>query len=73
MTSNNQTKILRMKEVSARIGLCKAMVYRLQKQGNFPKSVKLGQRATGWYEHEIEAWLAARTSVPLSVSEVRHA
>lgn len=73
MQQCNPTRILRLKVVSARIGLCKGMIYRLQKQGNFPKSVKLGQRATGWYEHEIEAWLAARTSAPLSVSEAHHA
>ncbi len=58
----NPTRILRLKEVSTRIGLCKAMIYRLQAQGNFPKSIKLGERATGWYEHEIEAWLSSRAN-----------
>lgn len=62
MQQSNPTRILRLKEVSARVGLCKAMVYRLQKQGNFPKSIKLGQRATGWYEHDVEAWLSNRAT-----------
>ena len=62
MNQATPTRILRMKEVAARVNLCKAMIYRLQAQGDFPKSIKLSQRATGWYEHDVEAWLAARTS-----------
>lgn len=59
---NNPTRILRLKEVAARVNLCKAMIYRLQAQGDFPKSIKLSQRATGWYEHDIEAWLSNRAT-----------
>ena len=66
MSNSTPTRILRMKEVASRVNLCKAMIYRLQAQGDFPKSVKLSQRATGWYEHEVEAWLAARTSTNAS-------
>lgn len=72
MLQNNPTRILRLKEVTARVGLCKAMVYRLQAQGNFPQSIKLGERATGWYEHDVEAWLAARSRTNVSAGEVRH-
>lgn len=25
-------------------------------RGKFPSSVRLSDRAVGWYEHEIEAW-----------------
>ena len=67
MNQATPTRILRMKEVAARVNLCKAMIYRLQAQGDFPKSIKLSQRATGWYEHDVEAWLAARTSTNASV------
>ena len=66
MQQNTPTRILRMKEVSSRVNLCKAMIYRFQAQGDFPKSIKLSQSATGWYEHEVEAWLAARISTNAS-------
>lgn len=70
---NNPTRILRLKEVLSRVSLCKAMIYRLQAQGRFPKSVKLGERATGWYEHDIEAWLSNRANPTNTSGEVRHA
>ena len=73
MYQNNPTRILRLKEVVSRVSLCKAMIYRLQAQGNFPKSIKLGQRATGWYEHDIEAWLSNRANPTTTSGEVRHA
>lgn len=70
---SNPTRILRLKEVLTRVSLCKAMIYRLQAQGRFPKSVKLGERATGWYEHDIEAWLSNRANPTTTSGEVRHA
>lgn len=72
MPQSIPTRILRLKEVTARVSLCKAMIYRLQAQGNFPQSIKLGERATGWYEHDVEAWLAARSHTNVATGEVRH-
>jgi prophage regulatory protein len=53
-------RILRLPEVMARVGICRASIYQQMGGGLFPKSIPLGPRAVGWIESEIDAWLAAR-------------
>ena len=50
-------KILRLPEVIARVGLKRASIYRYISEKQFPKSVRIGVRAVGWLEHEIDGWL----------------
>lgn len=57
MMSNS---ILRLPRVKARVGLSRSSIYLAISQGTFPKPVRLGARAVGWLEHEIDAWLARR-------------
>ena len=52
--------ILRLPQVKARVGLSRSSIYLAVSQGTFPKPVKLGARAVGWLEDEIEAWLHDR-------------
>jgi prophage regulatory protein len=56
-------RILRLPEVMARVGICRASIYLRIADGSFPKQISLGARAVGWLEHEIDAWLAARIAV----------
>jgi prophage regulatory protein len=42
------------------IGYSKVQLWRLEKQGRFPKRITLGQNRYGWAEHEIDAWLESR-------------
>ena len=62
MTTTQQirTAILRRPEVEARTGLSRSTIYDRIKQGTFPAPVQLGEKAVGWIESEIEAFLAAR-------------
>ena len=53
-------KILRRSEVVARVGLSRATLYRMISNGEFPRSVRIGVRATGWRSDEIDDWLASR-------------
>ena len=55
-------RILRLPEVMARAGLSRASVYRGGREGRFPRPVKLTERASGWYEHEVDAWIEERAS-----------
>ena len=68
-----KTVILRWPDVQARVGLSKSQVYSLVGQTGpdgrplFPRPIKLGLKASGWIESEIEEWirekiLAARPS-----------
>jgi len=37
--------------------LSSATIYRLIKQGKFPKQIKLSERSSGWVLEEVEQWL----------------
>ncbi len=56
------TRILREPEVEKRTGLSRTQRYRLQKAGQFPAPIKLGVRASGWVESEIEDWVQSRVA-----------
>jgi prophage regulatory protein len=43
-----------------RIGMSRGSIYRLMTLGRFPKSVKLSERAVGWRESDLDAWLESR-------------
>jgi Predicted transcriptional regulator len=50
--------ILRLSEVKARVGLSRSTIYLKIKEGSFPSPIKLGPRASGWLEREIDEWIA---------------
>ena len=60
MTTLPDTHILRLPALVARVGLSQATIYRMISSGEFPRSVRVGVRATGWRSDEIEEWLASR-------------
>lgn len=55
-----QDKIIRRPEVEARTGLSRSTIYAAIATGGFPRPIKLGARAVGWFESDIAAWLEAR-------------
>ncbi len=65
MANTNQEKlsILRRKQVEKRTGLSRSTIYLRIQEGTFPRPIKLGARAVGWLENEIEAWLVARMEI----------
>ncbi|MDR8761984.1 helix-turn-helix transcriptional regulator [Burkholderia multivorans] len=55
-------QLMRMKDVVKKIGLCRATIYSMIGRGEFPRPIRIGERATGWLESELEAWLAKRSA-----------
>ena len=53
-------RFLRISEVQARTGLSRSTIYAWSAEGRFPAPVRLGGRAVGWIESEIDAWLRER-------------
>lgn len=53
-------RIIRLPEVLEKVGLKKSAVYKLIKDGDFPKQVKLGKHASGWIEADVQAWIMKR-------------
>lgn len=56
MTDLLNDRLLRLSQVLEIVGLSKAMVYRLVREGKFPKPCKPGGIATRWVESEVRAW-----------------
>jgi prophage regulatory protein len=53
-------RFLRLPEVEAVTGLKRSQIYEDILDGRFPAPVPLGERAVGWIEDEVAAWLDAR-------------
>ncbi|WP_182025730.1 AlpA family transcriptional regulator [Vibrio rotiferianus] len=53
-------RLIRLKEVMSKTGLGRSTVYDYISEGQFPESVKLGPRAVGWVEAEVDAWIRSR-------------
>ena len=53
-------KIVKINAVKQQTHLSVASIYRLAKQGDFPKQMKLGVRASGWLQSEIVDWIQSR-------------
>jgi len=53
-------RLIKLNEVKRKTGLSRSSVYRLAKTGEFPQPIKLGERASGWLESEINGWIDSR-------------
>jgi len=54
-------KIYRVKAVCGMTGLPLSTLYAKMLNKEFPRPVKLGRRAVGWYSEDVERWLKSRT------------
>lgn len=52
--------VVRLPKVLLAAALSRSTVYAMIADGRFPKPMKLGERAVGWPEVEIAAWLESR-------------
>lgn len=55
-------RILRLAQVREVTGLGRSCIYQLQAQKEFPQRIKIGVRAVGWIESEVQQWVAKRIS-----------
>lgn len=62
-TNDASLKILRLPQVCEVTGLCRSMIYQLEADLRFPKRVKIGVRAVGWLDKEVNAWLIKRIAM----------
>ena len=54
-------RILRRKQLEARLGLSRSTIYAKVAAGELPPPIQLGSgRAVGWIEAEIDEWLRAQ-------------
>jgi prophage regulatory protein len=60
MRNQHMQTIVRLPAVKALTGLSRSTLYAMMAGGRFPKPMKLGERAVGWIEADIAAWLEGR-------------
>ncbi len=58
--TQHSTQILRLKEVLIKTGMARSSLYSAIQKGQFPQSIRLGARAVGWLEHDVETWIQER-------------
>lgn len=56
--SDPPDRLLRLAEVSRRVGIGKTMIYDLIGRDRFPAPYKVSPKASRWSEAEIVAWIA---------------
>jgi len=54
------SRLLRLPAVIAMTGLGRDTIYRLGREGLFPKPRKLTERSSAWREDEVQAWIDSR-------------
>lgn len=53
-------QIIDLTQLMNKVPLRKSTIYAYVKAGKMPAPIKLGDRAVGWIESEIDAWLKER-------------
>lgn len=58
-----QEKIVRFPEIKERTGLSRSTIFRMERNGNFPKRRVIGSHSVGWILTEVLDWINSRTFV----------
>ena len=56
-------QVIKIKTVIQLTSLSSATIYRLVKNGEFPKQLKLAERSSGWLLEEINDWLESKSTL----------
>ncbi len=54
------TRLIRLPEVKARVGLSRSSIYLRIAESTFPAPVRLGAKSVAWEEASIDAWIQDR-------------
>ena len=55
-------RLLPIAAVVEKAGISRPYIWKLIRQGGFPRPLHLGKRARAWRSDEIDAWIEARTA-----------
>lgn len=53
-------RLIRLRDVRLRTGLSSSGIYAKISNGQFPRPIKLGPRASAWIEGEVTDWIEAQ-------------
>jgi len=60
MKEQNSQRVIRKPELLNMLGLSDPTIWRMERDGNFPRRIRLGGNSVGWFETEVREWLAQR-------------
>jgi prophage regulatory protein len=60
------TRTIRRQQLREIVPLADSTIYEMEQRGEFPRRFALTPRCVVWDLAEVEAWLAARRSVPVA-------
>ncbi|MEJ7668868.1 MAG: AlpA family phage regulatory protein [Casimicrobiaceae bacterium] len=55
-------RLIKLPEVVRMTGVPKSSVYWRISRREFPRPIKIGERASAWNSDELEAWIAAKVA-----------
>lgn len=55
-----QLRIIRPRDIEAVTGLRQTRIRELEACGQFPRRIRISERAVGWRSDEVEAWIKGR-------------
>ena len=58
-----QVLLVRLRQLTAIVGLSRSTIYRLVKAGNFPKPIRIGINSLAWRMDEIHEWIDSRNRI----------
>lgn len=67
-------RFLRLSEVQERVGLGRTSIYKMMREGNFPKPVNTLGRNVAWLDSEVDEWMMDRIDEKrgLSVPKIKY-
>jgi prophage regulatory protein len=63
-------RILRVREVAERSGISRSLLCKFVREGKFPPSVKIGERAAGWLESDVAVCVTSRSVSTLAANQL---
>ena len=55
-------RILRKKDIRDKLGLSDVTIWKMERDGNFPKRINIGPNSVGWIESEVDQWIEKKAA-----------
>ena len=68
LTIERLDRLLTNKQITAETGISRSTIYRLLRNGAFPKPIRIGPRSMRWLASDIKAWLVEGKALSLNVA-----
>ena len=58
--AHRELRFLRFPAVRARTGLSRSTIWRLEREGGFPRHHRISRNAVAWVEDEVTEWMRSK-------------